>query len=128
MERPPWMKLGIMTVFSFISMYPLMYTMVDKWADIYLSVSRVWTAGSMTAAMVTIELIGMASMYKNATVRNALIAVSVIALVACIVFFRYQTAIHDKQFLRSMIPHHSGAILMCANSKLHDHEILELCQ
>lgn len=128
MEQPPWVKLGIMTVLSFISMYALMYIMVDKWADVYLSVSRVWMAGSMTAAMVIIELVVMASMYKTTAVRNALITVSVVALILTIVFFRYQTAVYDKQFLRSMIPHHSGAILMCSNPKLQDPEVLKLCQ
>jgi uncharacterized protein (DUF305 family) len=40
---------------------------------------------------------------------------------------RQQTAIGDVQFLRSMIPHHSGAILMCGESNLSDLEIKKLC-
>ena len=43
-------------------------------------------------------------------------------------FIRQQTAISDRQFLRSMIPHHSGAILMCNEASLQDHRILELCK
>jgi uncharacterized protein (DUF305 family) len=123
-----WFKLGVMTVLSFTSMYLLMYTMVDKWADVYLSISRVWMAGSMTAAMVAIELIVMAAMYKNTAIRYGLVAVSAVALVACIAFTRFQTAIYDQDFLRAMIPHHSGAILMCSNPKLEDPEIKELCR
>jgi uncharacterized protein (DUF305 family) len=39
-----------------------------------------------------------------------------------------QTAISDRQFLRSMIPHHSGAILMCEHASIQDREIQELCE
>jgi hypothetical protein len=56
MENSSWIKLTVMTVLSFISMYVLMYIMVDKFADVYPSFSRVYMAGSMTAAMVAIEL------------------------------------------------------------------------
>jgi uncharacterized protein (DUF305 family) len=40
---------------------------------------------------------------------------------------RTQTPIGDGQFLRSMIPHHSGAILMCERAALTDPEIVQLC-
>jgi uncharacterized protein (DUF305 family) len=40
---------------------------------------------------------------------------------------RTQAAVGDDDFLRSMIPHHSGAILMCEKASLTDAEIIELC-
>lgn len=122
-----WIKLGIMTVASFLAMYFLMYSMVNSGEDLYLSVNQVWMAGSMATAMVAIELIVMAEMYKNALVRNILIGVSILATVMLVLFTRYQTGIGDNDFLRSMIPHHSGAILMCANPDLTDAEIRSLC-
>ena len=42
-------------------------------------------------------------------------------------FIRNQTAIRDAEFLRSMIPHHAGAILMCEQASIQDAEIKELC-
>ena len=36
--------------------------------------------------------------------------------------------IGDSAFLRSMIPHHSGAILMCEENRLKDPELVKLCQ
>jgi uncharacterized protein (DUF305 family) len=42
-------------------------------------------------------------------------------------FIRDQTAITDKQFLRSMIPHHAGAILMCEEAAIRNRKIKELC-
>ena len=122
-----WIKLGIMTVASFLAMYFLMYSMVNSSEDLYLSVNQVWMAGSMATAMVAIELIVMADMYKNALVRNVLIGASILATVMFVLFTRYQTGIGDNDFLRSMIPHHSGAILMCANPDLTDAEIRSLC-
>ncbi len=41
---------------------------------------------------------------------------------------RRQSAVGDAQFLRSMIPHHSGAILMCEQASLTDQEIVALCR
>ena len=38
-----------------------------------------------------------------------------------------QGAVGNEQFLRSMIPHHSGAILMCEQASLTDPEIIALC-
>ena len=40
---------------------------------------------------------------------------------------RTQAVVGDAQFLRSMIPHHSGAILMCEQSAITDPEIVRLC-
>jgi uncharacterized protein (DUF305 family) len=42
-------------------------------------------------------------------------------------FIRQQTAISDQQFLRSMIPHHAGAILMCEQAQIIDPQIEKLC-
>jgi uncharacterized protein (DUF305 family) len=37
-------------------------------------------------------------------------------------------SISDRQFLRSMIPHHSSALMMCERAELTDAAILELCK
>jgi uncharacterized protein (DUF305 family) len=44
------------------------------------------------------------------------------------VAIRQQTAIFDGQFLKSIIPHHAGAILMCKEAPLEDAAIKELYQ
>jgi uncharacterized protein (DUF305 family) len=41
---------------------------------------------------------------------------------------RQQAAIGDIQFLKSMIPHHAGAILMCNEASIGDSQIEELCK
>jgi uncharacterized protein (DUF305 family) len=40
---------------------------------------------------------------------------------------RTQEAVGDRQFLRSMIPHHSSAILMCERASISDAEVIRLC-
>lgn len=40
---------------------------------------------------------------------------------------RQQVAITDREFLKSMIPHHAVAILMCEEARLKAPEIKELC-
>lgn len=38
-----------------------------------------------------------------------------------------QVAIGDRQFIVFMIPHHSGAILMCREARIQDAELVQLC-
>ena len=120
--------LFIMAVLSFIAMYILMYAMVNSIGNVYNNFNQFYMAGLMTAPMVLIELTVMRAMYQNKK-RNALIiAASVIAAVMFFLLIRQQTAITDKQFLRSMIPHHAGAILMCEQASIQDTEIKALCE
>ena len=117
----------IMAILSFISMYIFMYAMVNALGNVYNNFNQFYMAGLMTAPMVVIELAVMRAMYQDKR-RNALIIVG--SILAALVFFlliRQQTAISDKQFLRSMIPHHASAILMCEHASIEDPEIIELC-
>src|SRR5512132_1500140 len=118
-------RLGIMTVLSFIAMYFLMYAMVNAVDNVYMNFNQVYMAGLMAAPMVLIELALMGSMYHNKRL-NSLIAV--VAAVVLFLLIRRQTAIGDRQFLRSMIPHHAGAILMCNQASIRDAGIKRLCQ
>ena len=123
-----YLRLAAMIVLSFISMYVLMYAMVNTLGDVYNSLNQVYMAGLMTAPMVVIEMLLMSGMYKNKKLNGLLIAGSCVAGIAFFLLIRQQTAISDRQFLRSMIPHHSGAILMCDGASLQDQRIRELCK
>ena len=123
-----YVRLAVMIVLSFISMYALMYAMVNTFGDVYNSLNQVYMAGLMTAPMVVIELVLMSGMYKNKKLNLLLIAGSWVAGIVLFLFIRQQMAISDRQFLRSMIPHHSGAILMCNEASVQDQRIRELCK
>lgn len=127
-DQRHYLRLAGMIVLSFISMYVLMYSMANSFADVYNSFNQVYMAGLMTAPMVVIELWLMSSMYKNKKLNAVAIVVSVAAGTLFFTSIRQQTLISDRQFLRSMIPHHSGAILMCEDASLQDQRIKDLCK
>lgn len=117
-----------MIVLSFISMYGLMYAMVNAFENVYMNVNQFYMAGLMAAPMGVIELALMGAMYRDRTL-NMIVAVgSIVALAVFWVLLRQQVAVSDTQFLRSMIPHHAGAILMCEQAPVQDAEIKALCK
>jgi hypothetical protein len=117
-----------MAVLSFIAMYILMYAMVNTIGNVYNNVNQFYMAGLMTAPMILIELFVMRSMYQDQRKNMLIIGVSILAGLAFFFLIRQQTAVSDTQFLRSMIPHHAGAILMCEEAEIQDEEIKALCQ
>jgi hypothetical protein len=123
-----YIHLTIMTVLSFISMYIFMYAMVDTFGNVYPNINQFYMAALMTAPMVLIELAVMRSMYKYKAANIAVIAASLVVLVGSWVLIRQQGFVDDRQFLKSMIPHHAGAILMCEQAPIQDAEIRKLCQ
>ena len=116
-----------MFVLHLIAMYVLMYAMVDTFANIHPNHNQFYMAALMAAPMVILELLIMGSMYPKKKLNAGIIAAGVLLLVCSFVFIRQQVAIGDEQFLKSMIPHHAGAILMCEKAHLGDAEIKELC-
>jgi len=127
MKENHYRHLVIMGALSFLAMYILMYAMVHSFDDVYNNVNQFYMAGLMAAPMVLIELVVMRGMYHDKRLNAIVAAVSVVVGVLMFVFIRQQTAVSDAQFLRSMIPHHSGAILMCERASIQDAEIKQLC-
>lgn len=122
-----YVLLGAMTVLSFISMYVLMYAMVDRFENAIPNINQFYMAGLMTAPMVLIEVVLMRSMYPNRSLNIAILCISMVALAGFWFAIRQQTAVGDAQFLKSMIPHHAGAVLMCEKAKIGDPDIRQLC-
>lgn len=119
-------KLAIMIVVSFIAMYILMYSMVDVFANVVPNINQFYMAGLMTMPMLIIELLVMGSMYGNKKLNISLVVTGFIALILFFTGIRQQTAVGDKEFLKSMMPHHAAAILMGKESSVTDPEIKEL--
>jgi hypothetical protein len=128
MDNKHYRNLLFMAVLSFICMYILMYVMVNSFANVYPSLNQFYMAGLMTSPMIIIEIFVMRTMYMDKKLNALTISISIIALIGFFTLIRQQIAISDKEFLRSMIPHHAGAILMCEQANLQDPEIKELCK
>lgn len=128
MHNKHYGHLLLMSALHFMAMYALMYAMVDTADDVFSNLNQVYMAGLMTAPMLLMEVTIMGEMYPNKLWNVLIVTSGVILLVVMFVFIRQQTWIGDGQFLRSMIPHHSGAILMCDEASIADPEIKELCK
>ena len=126
MQMNHYFRFFVMVALHFIAMYIFMYAMVNEFGNVFNSFNQVYMAALMTASMVLIEIPLMMSMYKSKRLNTIIIAVGLIVLVESFLFIRRQAAISDRQFLRSMIPHH--AILMCKEASIQDQEIKDLCQ
>ena len=70
-----------MAVLSFVSMYVLMYAMVN-------AIENVFPNWVMTAPMVIIELSLMSAMYKNRSWNGIIVAVSATVLIMFFAFIR----------------------------------------
>jgi hypothetical protein len=128
MHSKPYLRLLAMAALSFIAMYILMYAMVDRLANVLPNLNQAYMAGLMTAPMVIIELLVMRPMYERRGWNAAILASSAAALALCWFAIRDQIAIADREFLKSMIPHHASAILMCEEARLQNPEIRKLCE
>lgn len=127
MNMHHYRRLLVMGVLSFIAMFILMYAMVDVLGNVYPNLNQFYMAGLMTAPMIVIELALMGAMYENKRLNAFIMAASTLVGLAFFLLIRQQSAISDKQFLRSMIPHHASAILMCERASISDPEIQDLC-
>lgn len=104
-------KLFIMLILSFIAMYTIMYVSVSTYNDAYGNLNQIYMTSAMISLMLLIELSVMNEMYLDQNLNFELILVSIIVLLGSIFSIRKQKCIDDKQFLLTMIPHHSMALL-----------------
>lgn len=94
-------KLALMAALSFVSMYILMYAMVDTFANVYNNVNQFYMAGLMSSPMVVIEVLLMSSMYSNRKANALIIVLTILAGIGFFMGIRQQVAVSDTQFLKS---------------------------
>ncbi len=123
----PYLALAIELLIDFVIMYLVMYTMIATLSHFRLNLNNVYMTLMMVAPMAVVMLIAMRSMFPSRRANLAIIAGAVTIFLGSFYGMRTQAAVGDAEFLRSMIPHHSGAILMCEQAKITDPEIKALC-
>ena len=128
MGKAPYLMFAANLLASGIAMYFVMYTMIDSTADLYNNLNNLYMTLMMVTSMALFMLWMMPSMFPDPRT-NLFLNIGFAGLfVLSLLGMRTQALIGDNQFLRSMIPHHSGAILMCQKSAIRDAEIKQLCQ
>ena len=124
----PYRKLFAELALDFVIMFFVMYAMIASAEHLYFNIGNVYMTLMMVAPMMALMIFFMGKMYPSPRANRMLIGLA--ALIFAVGWFgmREQLGVGDAQFLRSMIPHHSGAILMCEKAKLSDPETVRLCQ
>ena len=117
-----------MAAIHFVAMYVLMYAMVDSYQQVVPNNNNLYMAALMTSPMLLMEVVLMRGMYPDRGKNAVVILAGLILLIGAFAAIRKQAIVGDEQFLKSMIPHHSGAILMCRESSLSDPRVLDLCR
>lgn len=121
-------SLALQTVVSGIIMYLVMFVMIDSTDSFYNNLNMVYMTLMMVAPMVVLMILAMRHMFPSKAANIALIVAALVAFFGSFALIRTQTTIGDTAFLRSMIPHHSGAILMCREARLSDPQVIRLCE
>ncbi|WP_054309884.1 DUF305 domain-containing protein [Mesorhizobium sp. 1M-11] len=125
--RTPYLNLTVNLIFSAIVMYLVMFAMIDAWADFYNNLNMLYMALMMLAPMAILMIITMPGMYPSKRANVVICLGAIVVFMGAFGLMRMQGLVGDTQFLRSMIPHHSGAILMCREAQLEKPGIKELC-
>ena len=123
----PYAMFAVNMLLSLAVMYLVMFSMIDGWIDFRNNLNMLYMALTMVAPMGIIMLATMRGMYRNRAANLAWYISLAVVFVAAFAGTRTQALIGDQQFIRSMIPHHSGAILMCREADLADAELARLC-
>jgi uncharacterized protein (DUF305 family) len=120
--------LALMAAIHFVAMYVLMYAMVETYQQVVPNNNTLYMAALMTSPMLLMEVLLMRGMYPDRGKNAVVILAGLVFLIGAFAAIRKQALVGDEQFLKSMIPHHSGAILMCRESSLSDQRVLDLCR
>lgn len=127
-EGRPYLMFWINMALGLIVMYVVMFSMIDGFQDFRNNLNMFYMAVTMWAPMGIFMLATMPGMFPRKGLNITLYAVFLVLTIASFAATRSQTLIGDGQFINSMIPHHSGAILMCREADLRDAELLTLCE
>jgi uncharacterized protein (DUF305 family) len=127
MAAKNYRMLGISFVVMLILMYLIMFTMIYSLGEFIQNINFFYMAIMMATPMTVMMPLMMGSMYPDRKLNLFVYVGCALLFVLAFIGIRTQALVGDTQFLRSMIPHHSGAILMCEQANIKDPEIKTLC-
>lgn len=116
----------LMIITSMIIMYSITYFNSIEVNHDHFSETRLYMNFMMGAAMATIMLSFMKSMYKNETFNRLIYVGSIIFFAVSLWLMRSQYTVEDQSYMRAMIPHHSIAILTSTRANITDKRVKKL--
>jgi len=127
MMRSHYHMLGLNLIISSIIMYFVMFTMIWNFGAFFNNLNMFYMAVMMATPMGILMLLMMGTMYRNQKLNLLLYALFAFLFILAFWAMRAQGLVGDRQFVRAMIPHHSGAILMCNRASIRNPQIRDLC-
>lgn len=126
MPTMSWGRFAAMIAVSTIVMFPLMYQLVYEPAHATFSLTRLVSSVVMGCVMAAIMLGFMWKMYEGAGTKLAVLIGAIVLGVAVLAINRQQLLIGDRDFMKSMIPHHSIAINNARRASISDPRVRAL--
>lgn len=120
-------RLALSLVISGVVMYPLAFSQLEEAGHVHFSLATLYITIAMVAAMGIVMTLVMRPMLPLHRVNVALVAGFGVLLLLALGMGRNQALVGDRAFLRSMIPHHSRAVLVCREADLSDARVTDLC-
>jgi uncharacterized protein (DUF305 family) len=121
-------RFAAMIATSVVVMFAIKYLSTYEWSHIWYSETRTYMALMMGGAMGVIMLGFMLGMYRDRRKNIAIFAGSVLLFAVSLWLVRSQTTVQDQSYMKSMIPHHSIAILTSERSEIADYRVCELAE
>ena len=126
-QHHSYRALAFELIIDFAIMYLVMYTMIDTISHFHFNLNTLYMTLMMVSPMAIVMLLLMRSMFPVKKTNLIVLAASSLIFILSFVAMRTQGGVGNADFLRSMIPHHSGAILMCQQASITDTRIVDLC-
>lgn len=127
MMRHHYKMLAVNLAISLVIMYLAMFAMIWSLGEFDQNLNFFYMALVMWAPMAIVMMLTMKSMFMSARLNMILYAAFAAVFVLSFWGIRAQGLVGDRQFVLSMIPHHSGALTMCNRASIRDAEVRELC-
>jgi FlaA1/EpsC-like NDP-sugar epimerase len=121
-----YLRFAAMITASTIAMYFLMYLNIYEWSHFVIGETRLYMALIMGSAMAMIMLTFMLQMYTNKKINVCIYAFSIALFAVSLFLVRSQMTVDDRSYMKSMIPHHSIAILTSERANISDPRVRQL--
>jgi uncharacterized protein (DUF305 family) len=122
-----YVMLAVSFVVMLVLMYLIMFAMIYSAGEFIQNINFFYMAIMMATPMTAMMPMMMKGMYPDKRFNMFVYLGTALLFVLALIAIRTQALVGDAQFLRSMIPHHSGAVPMCEQAKISDPEIQQLC-